>query len=164
MQFFGTLLYLHKENEINRISSQVFFELLVKLFFLMAIIYLCVHIVVPECFKMLFQDYIVVQDLSLKKFLSLKLIIDFSFLTQSIFGPYRFQNRNFYQMAISYIIVIASYINAAIYKRKTFIKKQYLMVQVKINWRKNLKPLIFLENTTDKSRLDFVQPYLIYFV
>ena len=45
------------------------------------------------------------------------------------------------------------------------------MVQLEINWRRKLKPLIdpafhniFLENTTDKLRLDFVQPYLFYFL
>ena len=53
MQFFGTLLYLHKENEINRISSQVFFELLVKLFFLMAIIYMALLVFVSI---LLFQN------------------------------------------------------------------------------------------------------------
>ena len=53
--------------------------------------------------------------------------------------------------------VITSYNNALIYKLNTFIK-----TKLEVNWRKKLKtidrcrsPHIFLENTTDKLRLDF---------
>ena len=36
--------------------------------------------------------------------------------------------------------VITSYNNAVLYKINTFIKKQYFMVQLEINWRKKLTP------------------------
>ena len=83
-----------------------------------------------------------------KEFLSLKLQIVFSFFIKSIFVLcvlgfyYWFQNGTFYEMAICYIMVLRSYNNTVLYKINTFIKKQYLMVQLEIDWRRKLKPLI----------------------
>ena len=76
---------------------------------------LYVHIVVPVCFNMQFQDHNLVHDCSFKEFLSFK-------------------------FKICSIIVTASYNNRVLYKLNTFVKKQYFMVQVEVNWRKKLKP------------------------
>ena len=73
-----------------------------------------------------------------------------------------FDSNYFYEMVICCIIVITSHNNAVFYKLNTLIKSK-----LKLNWSKKLKPLadaaLHIENTTDKLRLDFFQPYLFYF-
>ena len=67
-----------------------------------------------------------------------KIVVLSSFLSFKLFF---FNPKCFYEMAICCIIVIKIYNNAVLYKLNAFIRKQYFMVQLEVNWRKRLKPL-----------------------
>ena len=67
-----------------------------------------------------------------------KIVVLRSFLSFKFFF---FNPKCFYEMAICCIIVIKIYNNAVLYKLNAFIRKQYFMVQLEVNWRKRLKPL-----------------------
>ena len=94
-------------------------------------------------------------------------------VVQQFSGVFIFQIQNclffldpkyFYEIAICCIIAVTSYNNAILYELNTFIKSK-----LKVNWRKKLKPLtdaalpIFFQKTSP-TRLDFVQPYIFYFL